>query len=575
MSQQENLHSSEENSQHSQNGILENPFDSVPEIENSDVKNIAEPLEDASSEKETKIILTPAVEAFAKEIEALATPEERLERSILFLEQILTQNSPPHFKDFWQARDISIRLFKEQISPTVRAALWIKYSELSKEARRLKEQFDEQSAFASEQIDIAVKALEADLIKFEKPKDPSEASSEASLEQYSFKSEALAKNLPFYKNNQHQLDLLNTYASRINSLRKELIRTEMRVRKKNQFFQRLSHAGDQVFPKRKQLIQDISSQFNDDVEAFINANFNRPVPSAPCFVLREEIKLLQNTAKLLTLSSPVFAQTRMRLSECWDKIKEFDKERKKERAQQKNAFQQNKDELLQKLDAIASEKGSGQLNSADAIQRLNAISKQMRDVELGRDEVKILKDRLEEIRVPILDEIKNEEKTRQDHEQERVRQKQQRLIDLKHEVQAFIQDVGKWDLEKLLADRDALLEKIASAPMPNHEKAELERSLKSLRDVIAEKKEQALLSLPEGDRHALGQLKQLLQQRKERRQEIKDQIESLRRASGVSGLDFGRAMEYNAQLKEEKERLEKINSGIEEIREKIAQLTGK
>ncbi|MBA3816953.1 MAG: hypothetical protein H0X29_10650, partial [Parachlamydiaceae bacterium] len=75
------------------------------------------------------------------------------------------------------------------------------------------------------------------------------------------------------------------------------------------------------------------------------------------------------------------------------------------------------------------------------------------------------------------------------------------------------------------------------------------------------------------DRQSLMQLKEILKQRKERRQEIKNQIEVFRKASGVSGLDFAQAMNYNTQIAEEKERLEKITQGIKEIEQKIAKLS--
>lgn len=71
----------------------------------------------------------------------------------------------------------------------------------------------------------------------------------------------------------------------------------------------------------------------------------------------------------------------------------------------------------------------------------------------------------------------------------------------------------------------------------------------------------------------MQQLKEVLKQRKERRQGIKAQIDALRKSSGVSGLDFEQAMNFNAQVEAEKERLEKINQGILEIEQKIAQLS--
>ena len=69
--------------------------------------------------------------------------------------------------------------------------------------------------------------------------------------------------------------------------------------------------------------------------------------------------------------------------------------------------------------------------------------------------------------------------------------------------------------------------------------------------------------------HKLQQLKDLLKDKKEQRQEIKNQIEVYRKAKGSSGLDFEQAMSYNSQMAQEKERLDKINSSIREIEEMI------
>lgn len=45
--------------------------------------------------------------------------------------------------------------------------------------------------------------------------------------------------------------------------------------------------------------------------------------------------------------------------------------------------------------------------------------------------------------------------------------------------------------------------------------------------------------------------------------------------SGASGLDFALAMQYNDMIESEKERLEKVESGIEEFEAMIAKLTGR
>ena len=66
------------------------------------------------------------------------------------------------------------------------------------------------------------------------------------------------------------------------------------------------------------------------MERFVAKHFRgEEVIGAPHYALREEIKALQGMAKILTLNSSVFSRTRVRLSECWDKIKVLEKEHKR------------------------------------------------------------------------------------------------------------------------------------------------------------------------------------------------------------------------------------------------------
>ena len=102
-------------------------------------------------------------EAFKKDFDLQPDPESKLKLAIDFLEASLAQGGTPHFRSFWEVRRLCLPLFKETISPQLRSHLWTKYSEISNEARRLKEILDEQSAFAVEQIEIAIQALEQDL----------------------------------------------------------------------------------------------------------------------------------------------------------------------------------------------------------------------------------------------------------------------------------------------------------------------------------------------------------------------------------------------------------------------------
>ncbi|MFZ0564643.1 MAG: hypothetical protein WAM28_00375, partial [Chlamydiales bacterium] len=255
-----------------------------------------------------------------KQLETLSNPEEKLQVSIQYMRSALSQEKAPNFKGFWEVRKICITLFKEPLSPPLRSLLWGEYVELTREGRRLKSMLDGESAFAMEQIDLAISALEGEIKQFEDDQNGVIKTS-PSLE-LPEQLQTLKERFPYYEKLQRELNILNRFSSRVNGLRKELIKTEMRIRQKNKFFRRLSLLGDFVFPPRKKMIREISESFIQDVDAFVKNHFSHPhfSPEAmqhSVFHYREEIKGLQQVAKLLTLNTHAFSITRDQLSRCW------------------------------------------------------------------------------------------------------------------------------------------------------------------------------------------------------------------------------------------------------------------
>lgn len=525
--------------------------------------------EGSTDKKRGKEVYSPQFQAFMVLFEQQIDFEAKLKLAIDFMEASLAQGGSPHFRSFWEVRRLILPLFKENISPSLRNQLWLKFSELSKEARRLKEILDEQSAFAVEQIEMAIQGLEKDISQFD------EQSEKALFPETLSFPQTLQNQFGIYQNLQKQLNVLNAQAARINGLRKELLKTEMRVRHKNKFFQRLSSTGDLVFPKRKELIKEISQQFTADIDKFINAHFGEQPSHESLYVLREEIKALQGLAKVLTLNTQSFTHTRAKLSECWDRIKVEEKERKKERAEKRVLFKQNAEEIEKQILHLKEIIEKNEESPAESQKKVEGIATQMRKVDLGRDELKVLRDGLGDIRKLLQEKMKGVEEARQHQENERERQKKEKYKILKEQVEQLMKDHEGIEADQLLFQRDALIAQIHDSSLTKIEKQELEKSLKPLRDIITEKKEQALMSLSDDDRQALQQLKTILSQRKERRQEIKNQLEQLRKAAGSSGLDFEKAMSTKMQINEEKERLEKANQAIQEIEDKIVELQAK
>jgi hypothetical protein len=528
--------------------------DSVPSDVDPNPEQLAVPREES-----------PLFKEFTEKLASLPTPEEKIAHGLQFMRSSISQEGSPRFREFWEARRVVLPFFKENLNPAIRSKLWNEYVELTVEARRLKEILEEQSAFAMEQIDLAIKALEGDVANFD--------ALLAGLGDLNFPEAAqtIRRSANVYNKIQRELNLLNTFASRLNGLRKEIIKTDMRIRFKTKFFKRLSDLGDSIFPKRKELIEAISVEFEKDIELFVSNHFKgEEIVGAPYYALREEIKALQSMAKLFTLNSGVFTRTRLRLSECWDKVKVLEKEHKKEVLERKQASSQQRQSIQSKIDALkekALELPIQELNT-----EIDAISDEMRNVPLHRDDVRYLRDELFRLREPHRAAQEQKARELEAAEKEKLRLKREKLVALKEKIAHFSKEGERLDLEALTTAYNEILAELEQFEISKMEKQQIERTLRPLKDLIADKKEHSLLNLSEDDKKALENLRVVLQQKKQRRQEIKDQLETYRKALGGSSLDFEKAMHYRELVEQEKERLEKANAGIEEIEKKIADL---
>lgn len=494
-------------------------------------------------------------QAFLQQIEELSEVEEKLKTSIAFMRDALAQEGSPNFKGFWDVRKFCLPLFKEPIAGPVRAQLWGDYIELTREGRRLKNLLDEETAFAVEQIELAISGLEKEVAAFHEQTQTT-LSKAAPIELPP--AHTLERRGELFCALQTKLNILNVQAAHINSLRKELIGTEMRIRQKNQFFQRLSKLGDHVFPVRKELIREVSEAFMAEVDAFVQNSFGENSFDADevrrsVFRYRDEIKALQAAAKLLTLNTHAFSETRKQLSGCWDQLKGMEKERKKEMAEHKQQSADNASEV------------AAQIEAADSLAALDQIANHMRDVQLVRVDVQRLKEQLVQARVPF--EEKNKQKQQQ-FEQER----KEKVEAFKGEVAALEQKIASTDISLLNDELESVRKAFGELSMLKVDRQQIEQQLKGVRDQITEKQEQAVLNLSDDAKASLDQLESVLQQRLDRRKEIKTQIEEYRKLSGSSSLDFEKAMEIQEQLNSEKERLTKLDAGIVEIETKICEL---
>ena len=535
------------------------PSESIPP------ESIAPETPEPTPEKSEKA--SDSFQEYIAKLNQLPTPEEKIALGLQFMRGSISQEGTPRFREFWEARRDLLPLFKQNLNPAIRSKLWNEYVELTVEARRLKEILEEQSSFAMEQIDLAIQAIEHDIANFDQILEtvpPLSLPSEAR----SIQPKAAA-----YNQIQRELNLLNTLASRLNGLRKEIIKTEMRIRFKTKFFKRLSELGDRIFPKRKQLIEQIGAEFEHDIDSFVEKHFQgQEVVGAPYYALREEIKALQGLAKLITLNTNVFTKTRLKLSECWDKIKVLEKAHKQEFLQKKQVWSDNRVVIEAKIEELKKKVQEMDLKQLDAA--IDEIQKEMRAVELGKDDVRLLREAFSSLRAPFLEQEEKRRKEIEQAERDKLQQKKDKTISLKERLAQLPKDTER-GADELAFEFEQIRHEIDELSLSKYELQQFDRLMRPVKDAIAERKESALLNLSDDQRNALEQLREVLQQRKLRRQEIKDQLEAYRKMLGGSSLDIEKAMSVREQIGLEKERLEKVNASILEIEHKIAEIEEK
>jgi hypothetical protein len=529
----------------------------------SDSSNVER--EQVSVSEDQTPLTSAAFQEFSDKFSAFPTPEEKVAYGLQFMRSSISQEGSPRFREFWEARRQILACFKENINPAIRSKLWGEYVELTVEARRLKEILEEQSAFAMEQIDLAIQSIENDLANFQ------DHLKQAGPLVLPARCETIAEKTESYGKIQSELNMLNTLASRLNAFRKEVIKTDMRIRFKAKFFKRLSLLGDQIFPRRKELIDTVSSDFEQDVDRFIEKFFKGgEVVGAPFYALREEIKSLQGMAKVFTLNSGAFNRIRMKLSECWDLIRGLEKEHKKEMFEKKQVSSEQRVAIEKKIEELKTRSNEMSLRELD--KEIDAISKEMRDVSLHRDDVRYLRDILAKLRFPHIAAQEQRARELEEAEKELLRMKREKIVRIKEEAAVLQKESAQLDLDAFTSRYDELIQSLQSLEASRIEKQQLESSFRPLKDLLADKKEQAVLNLSEDDRKTLENLNTVLQQKKERRQEVKEMLEMHRKTLGSSGLDFEKAIELRELIDQEKERLEKANAGIKEIEDKISEL---
>lgn len=489
--------------------------------------------------------------AFKDAVDKIKEVEEKLAKVITFMREALSESGGPKLKDFWDAKHLCVPFFKEQMNPIKRNHLWSEYTDLNQEARRLKEIIDEQTTFSIEQIELAIQAIESDFSRY------NELVKQVPRLVFPMNTHKLIKKQEVYQTFQQELHFLKTLVSRLDALRKEAIGIDMRISVKNKLLKRLSKLGDQVFPRRKELIKEMSDQFVQDADAFVKERFTQEedMKSVPSYILRDEIKSFQALAKLLTLNTQSFTKTRKMFSECWDQIKEIEKDRKKEYEERSKEFLKNKEKFSLKIQEFASFcSNEDNLIKEKVLELASVLQSEMRSLIIGRDDFKVMRTEIQKIRTEALDKIRKKAEAQEKKDREKI-------CLLKEELVKIIANEQTTDLVTIMNCETRLLESFANLRLPISEKQMFERQFSDLRGFILDKKEEKAVTLSE--------LEDLLDERQELLNQIKQQVEDYRKEMGGSSLDFEKAMTYRELYDSAKIHLDKEVEALGHLEEKI------
>ena len=479
--------------------------------------------------------------------------EGKLECTLQFMQNSLERGGGQHFKEFWEGRKLCIAFFKETMNATRRVQLWATYSELCREARRLKELFDEQSAFLTEQMEMAIRGLSEEVNHL----------AGSSREESLFLRELedllpLKEHKEEYQRIQKELACLNAFAQRTTALRKELVHADMKLRNKNKLFQKLSVLGDSIFPKRKELIQAISSLYLSDVERFIQSTFVRELSTVELFQTRDQIKALQQIAKLLTLSTEVFNKTRLELSECWDSIKEVVKERKKNQADVRQEKRQQKEEVLQQLEELKKRYEEKNIDPNEAERQLKHLSGFLRTLSFHPLDGKFLREKIQELEERIRSEREKEHSSRK----VRLKEKEEERTKKFGDVFSHLEYLSSHPQEAVVSAVQNLEKEIEALSLSKKERYEFEQLLARLKNCRASFDREQLISSSTPDQVQLFKKKELLLQQKN---ELRVHLDRLRKERGGSGSDFSHAFQLDDMIQEEKQRLKSIEDELHDL----------
>lgn len=479
------------------------------------------------------------------------SPQQRIEGYLQFMKNQLNPQSP-NFRDFWEARKECAIGFRELDDAHAKAQYVDQLQNLCAEAKGLKVLLDEQSQFAMEQISLAIEGVEKEIDLVQQQNHdwtPQHAPVKGQFDQ------------EFYAIRQGLLNWLNGFSTRISGLRKELMKTDMRVRHKNKLFSRLSQVGDKIFPSRKNLIREVSEHFIHDVESFTQ----RLLEAANVHVIsaKEDVKNWQSLAKELTLNTHAFKKSRELLSQCWEHLKKLDKQlhsmRQAEKGQRKARYQI----FVDQIEEIKKLQEAGQLQERVLLSRLDDLLRKARKEELLKEDSEALRAAVQALKQPILD--------KQDQERALILQKRdeaQKTHDAAYQavvakLQAWLEQGDESSYEQMRQEYELASERITLT----HEERQV--LLKMIAQVAESTLDRRVDRLIEQSKKPDVDFRELYKQLHDCRTQLRSLLESHKKDAGASGLSFEKAMILSDRMSREKQRIERLEAVMLKVQDKL------
>lgn len=335
---------------------------------------------------------------FSKEIEQTSSAVDKLKKTFDYMRGCLSAGIGSHRADFWQAKQLSLALFKTAMEPAFRYPLWRQFTEILDSAELANEMISESSAFYLEQFTLALEDLEKKAES--EPVEPSFSITEtlgfdgtqSALETFvaGLREELFAL--------QGRLEHFRKYAMRYRCLREEIIDCQMNPRDKRALFQRLKIVRGKIFPARDALTERIDALFNEEVTQFVSGALISGEPTKPIYVLKQELKALQNIARALALSSEGFKAARLRLTEFWDLLSAVEDMRKSKLREQRAQSKLSYIEIEGQIEHLRGE--LEKLSYEELISRIKQIIRFMHTQFLTREDKKELRSQLEALKEP-------------------------------------------------------------------------------------------------------------------------------------------------------------------------------